>query len=246
MRCCDFDGVARFADRAAIYARGRPSYPAEAIAFVAPDPASRIVDIGAGTGISTRLLHGVGVDPGLEMMLLAGDVPMVAARAEALPFRAGSVDVVTSFNAFHWFQPPAFFAEVHRVLAPGGHLALVWNDWDLRDAFTSEFVRLMRGQALDYPKEDRAAEVAPLFATPLFTSIEHRSFPNAHALDLETLRLRLQSMSYIPRERPVWDALEAELTSLHARFADGEGIVRHRYATNAYKAAPSALSGFAA
>jgi SAM-dependent methyltransferase len=235
-RCCDFDGVDRFADRAEVYARGRPSYPPEAIAFVAPDPHSRIVDVGAGTGISTRLLHAIGVDPGLVMMRAGGDVPMIAGRAEALPLRDRCADVVTSFNAFHWFQPEAFFAEARRVLKASGHLALVWNDWDLDDDFTREFVRIMRSEAGDYPKEDRAAEVAPLFATKLFAVIEHRGFPNEHALDLPTLRLRLQSMSYIPREGPVWEALDTALTSLHRRFTDEAGIVRHRYTTNVFLA----------
>lgn len=228
-RCCDLDGAARFTGRASFYARARPSYPPDAIAFARGD-ATRLLDVGAGTGISTRLLGAIGVDPNPEMTL-ASSSPSIIARAEALPFRDACADLVTSFNAFHWFQPESFFAEAHRVLVPRGRLALVWNDWDLYDPFTREFVALMRSRAGDYPPEDRDAEVAPLYDTKLFTDIERRDFPNTHVLDHEHLRMRLQSMSYIPAEGPEWDALARELRELFERYADADGRVTHRYTT---------------
>ncbi|MEO7997611.1 MAG: class I SAM-dependent methyltransferase [Gemmatimonadaceae bacterium] len=49
-----------------------------------------------------------------------------AATAEACPLRAGSVDVVTVAQALHWFNFERFYAEVKRVLAPNGVIA-VWS-----------------------------------------------------------------------------------------------------------------------
>lgn len=234
-RCCDLDGAARFTGRASFYARARPSYPADAIAFVRGD-ATRILDIGSGTGISTRLIdRAIGVDPNLDM-LLAASGSRVLARAESLPFRDRCADLVASFNAFHWFQPEAFFAEARRVLLPHGRLALAWNDWDHTDPFTHEFVVLMRSRAGDYPPEDRDAEVAPLYQTKLFANIERRDFPNTHVLDFELLQMRLQSMSYIPAEGAEWDALARELRALYERYADNEGRVTHRYVTAVFVA----------
>jgi SAM-dependent methyltransferase len=249
-RCCDLDGVGRFADRAAIYARSRPSYPPAAIEFLlarVPGPHARIVDVGAGTGIATHLLaaaHGraIGLDPGVEMLRASATDPRVAlasGRAEHLPLRPASVGLLTAFNAFHWFQPEAFFTEARRVLVPEGRLALAWNDWSRDDPFTDEFVRLMRSRAGDYPPEDRAAEVAPLYATHQFREVEAASFDNVHVLDRETLPMRLQSMTYIPREGPAWDTLSAELTALYERYADAHGLVRHHYATVVYVASPA-------
>ncbi|KAK7071204.1 hypothetical protein SK128_003824 [Halocaridina rubra] len=43
--------------------------------------------------------------------------------AESLPVSDGSVDLVTSSMAVHWFNIPKFYAEVDRVLKPGGVLA---------------------------------------------------------------------------------------------------------------------------
>lgn len=50
------------------------------------------------------------------------------AKAEALPFEDASMDLVTSRIAPHHFDSiPAFLDEAHRVLKPGGILALVDN-----------------------------------------------------------------------------------------------------------------------
>lgn len=242
----ELDGIERFADRAESYARARPSYPDAAIDYVAskaPRTPARIVDLGAGTGIATRLLaarngRAIALDPGL-VMLRAGiadaRVVRAAGTAEKLPLRDGSVDLLTAFNAFHWFVPEPFFAGAHRALAAVGRLVLVWNDWDLGDAFTREFVALMRSGG-DFLPEDREAEVAPLFATKLFGNVETASFANEHVLDSETLPQRLRSISWIPHEGPRWDSLAAELRALHARYADAEGRVRHQYRTNVYVA----------
>ncbi len=248
LRCRDLDGVSRFADRAEAYALARPSYPDAALGFIlrsVQDNGGAIVDIGAGTAISTRLLAArrarvTGVDPGLDMLSAAraNEMPaVVAGRAERLPFRAASAQLLTAFNSFHWFQPDEFFAEAHRVLVPSGRLALVWNEWNHDDAFTSEFVALMRSCAGDHPPENLEAEVAPLYETRLFEHFERASFEIVHVLDYDRLRLRLRSMSYVPLTGPVWDTLAERLALLFTRHADGNGLVRHHYTTAVFAAA---------
>jgi ubiquinone/menaquinone biosynthesis C-methylase UbiE len=44
--------------------------------------------------------------------------------AERLPFDDGSLDAVVSTSAFHFFDQPAALREFHRVLAPGGLVAV--------------------------------------------------------------------------------------------------------------------------
>jgi ubiquinone/menaquinone biosynthesis C-methylase UbiE len=55
-------------------------------------------------------------------------------NAEALPLQIGSVDVLLNVEASHLYDNPAkFFAEVNRVLVPGGrflHVDLAWKDKD--------------------------------------------------------------------------------------------------------------------
>lgn len=125
------------------YERSRPDYPADAVAHLAATlglrPGVRVLEIGAGTGKFTRQLAGTGativaVEP-VEAMraVLAGvvpDVEILDGTAEMLPLPNASVDAVVVAQAFHWFDAVRALSEIHRVLRPGGHLALVWN---LRD-----------------------------------------------------------------------------------------------------------------
>jgi SAM-dependent methyltransferase len=94
----------------------------------------RVLDLGCGTGRNLPLYDGaarvVGVDPCRESLLAARrrapKVPLVRARAEALPFRGGAFDVVVSGLVFcSVADPPRGFAEVRRVLGPGGRLRML-------------------------------------------------------------------------------------------------------------------------
>src|ERR1700761_4890891 len=118
---------------AAAYERGRPSYPGEAIAWLAEDldlgPGRTVLDVGAGTGKLTRELVASGasvvaVEPVPAMRaVLEQTVPGAQAMdgtAEALPFGDQSVDAIAVAQAFHWFDVPRTLAEFHRVLRPTG------------------------------------------------------------------------------------------------------------------------------
>ncbi len=51
--------------------------------------------------------------------------------AEELPFEDGSVDLVTTMSAFHWFDRSRFLQEAHRVLKPHGCLAILNYTMDM-------------------------------------------------------------------------------------------------------------------
>src|SRR5437762_10654928 len=106
-----------FDREATTYERTRPSYPADAVAWLAEHldiGADRVtVDLAAGTGKLTRLLEPLGaellaVEPveGMRQILRAAlpEVPVVAATAEMLGFASESVDAITVAQAFHWFD----------------------------------------------------------------------------------------------------------------------------------------------
>lgn len=119
----------------AAYARYRPEYPPELAAYLAASaPDTRLaVDVGCGNGQLTGLLTAhfaevVGVDPSADQLASAVAQARVAYRcapAEQLPLADGCANLVTAAQAAHWFDLPAFYAEVRRVAAPGAVLALI-------------------------------------------------------------------------------------------------------------------------
>lgn len=117
------------------YARFRPEYPrqlATCLASMAPD-STLAVDVGCGNGQLTQLLAPcfdkvVGLDPSADQ--IANAVPNEridyrCAPAEQLPLPDASASLITAAQAAHWFDLPAFYAEVRRIAVPGAILALV-------------------------------------------------------------------------------------------------------------------------
>lgn len=122
-----------FARQAASYARYRPRYPDALFAFLAEAaPArTRAWDCGTGSGqaavsLAAHFAHVIATDASAEQLAHATPHPRVEYRvapAEASGLDMDSVDLVTVAQALHWFDFHGFYAEVRRVLRPGGLLA---------------------------------------------------------------------------------------------------------------------------
>lgn len=125
-----------FAPVAADYARFRPVYPTVLFAWLADLAPARSIawDCGAGSGQASCALaehfeRVVATDASATQIDAASPHPQVeyrVASAEASGLPAGTVDLVTVAQALHWFDIDRFYAEVRRVLKPGGVLA-VWS-----------------------------------------------------------------------------------------------------------------------
>ena len=118
------------------YDRWRPSYPGEAVDWLLPADATRVAEVGAGTGkLTDRLVErGLDVDvvePDSRMLALLGarypGLRTHVSTVTSLPIGDASVDSVLVADAWHWFPRADAAAEVSRVLRPGGWLGCVWN-----------------------------------------------------------------------------------------------------------------------
>ena len=244
----DQNPLSLFTTRAADYARARPGYPAEAIdATLAglADPATLIAaDIGAGTGISARLLADravrvFAIEPNAAMRDAAEPHPRVEFRegqAERTGLADASMDVVLCAQAFHWFRADEALAEFARILRPGARLALLWNDPDTTDAATASYYDPVLAASTDRsicrPHDDPHA----FWKSPLFRARRTLAFSYTHALTLDTLLARAFSASYIPQSGPGADALAQRLREAHARHADRQGRFAMRYLTRLFLA----------
>jgi SAM-dependent methyltransferase len=243
------DRLTRFSDRARDYARWRPTYPSEAIDAILDglgDPARlSAADIGAGTGISARLLAERGVrveavEPNDAMRATGQSHPHPritwrkgAGEATGLP--DAGVGLVLYAQAFHWVQREPALAEAARILSRPGRLALLWNVHDEADPFTRAYREIIRRHATDDP------------TSPSFTGDTHIPFPHApgwrgyrrlefeseQRLDLGGLLGRATSSSYCPREGEAGEALRTALTALFERWQkSGEVAIRYRCAAH--------------
>jgi len=189
-----------------VYERGRPDYPAAAIAWLverlALRPGRTLVDLAAGTGKLTRLLVRSGADviavePLAALRALIENARVLEGTAEAMPLPDASADAVTVAQAFHWFRAEEALAEIHRVLRPGGGVALVWNTRDERDplhAAVSELLGPLEGDAPRRHKRDWGEVVD---ASGLFTPTERAAFDHEQLVDEDGFVERFTSISFV-------------------------------------------------
>ena len=136
--------IERFTGFADCYDSNRPRPPVALVEVLTQLAAvarpRRGVDLGSGTGLSTRLWAGraesiVGIEPNADMRRQAemhSKIPGISYRegfSDDTSLPDGCADIVTCSQSLHWMDPEPTFAEIARILRPGGVFAAVDCDW---------------------------------------------------------------------------------------------------------------------
>jgi len=225
----------RFSDLASAYVAARPSYPVESVDVLIDglgDPASlAVADLGAGTGISARLIAARGplvyaIEPNAKMRAAATPderVRWVDGTAEATTLPDAAVDVVAAFQAWHWVDHAVAVAEARRIVRPHGRLAAIYNERDHRDPFTAAFGAVVMTYATDATEQRRANALAA-FAAIAPERTRRFEYGNIHQLDRDGVHQRADSSSYLPQGNAAARAMHAELDALVDAYQE-DGVV---------------------
>lgn len=230
----------RFDGKGELYARFRPSYPPALFDFLRDagvlNPSAHAADIGAGTGIFTRLLasrvHSVlAVEPNDDMRregmrLCPGNVRFVSGSAESTGLPDASLDLIAAAQAFHWFGRDAFRTECRRILRPGGWVLLVWNRRDEN----SPLIRALADVNREFCPRFKGFSGGGNHDPEDFFQGRFRqaSFPNDSLCTEEAFIGRCLSSSYAPG--PDCLPYRQALSALFRRFCR-EGVLSYPYVT---------------
>jgi SAM-dependent methyltransferase len=148
-----------FGENAGRYDRARPTYPADLInRIVAGSPGPDVLDVGCGTGISSRLFQAagaavLGVDPDSRMAELArqGGTDVEVSKFEDWDPAGRLFDTVIAAQAWHWVDPLAGAAKAATALRPGGRLAAFWNAFEPPEQLKAAFAEVFRRVQPDSP-----------------------------------------------------------------------------------------------
>ncbi len=248
----NFDPKGRFTGLGQIYAKARPTYPDEAIDFIVDksqlSEKSLLVDVGCGTGISSRLfaerkIPTIGIDPNDDMREQAIEenskskfewLSYINASSEHTGLEDGVADAVLAAQAFHWFQPEPTLKEFVRILKPNGFCFLVWYERDDRDEFTRLYSNVLH-QIPDARSVEmkRGYSGIDLLESSLFHSAGKADFENQQEMDEAGLLGRASSASYVPKAGEAFLKLNQDLRALFAESRK-DGQVAMKYITSVY------------
>ena len=218
----------------------RPAYPDEAVAAVL-GPARgggasvqssplRVADIGAGTGKMSELLVRAGarvdaVEPSEAMRAQASSILGVTWHdgvAEDTGLPDVTFDIVVFAQSWHWVDSARAGAEAARILAPGGALAIVWNQMDVSVPWVHRLTRIMRSG--DVHRPDRPPTPGGGFAPMRLTQVAWEDVMTPE----QVLTLGTTRSSYIRSSQDGRARMQANLRWYlyeYLGYAPGEDVV---------------------
>ncbi len=161
------------------YDRHRPRYPAALIARIASRPNLHVLDVGAGTGISSAQLTDAGaqvlaIEPDDRMADICVSKGIAVERSlfEEWDPAGRRYDAVVFGQSFHWVQPGPALAKIAQLLVEGGRLVLMWNRvFPVRPSHAD-----LAEVYVDYPTAAPSTPIDPAGEAAVIAEIESHRF----------------------------------------------------------------------
>lgn len=229
-----------FNEKAALYAKSRPSYSDHVIEYMTEKLNLNVfdigADIGAGTGQLTKLLANkfnsvYAIEPNFSMLKeckknLSSYTNIIyeCCKAESTNLKEHILDYITVAQAFHLFYNKKTFLEFKRILKPNGKLMIVFNMKNHRSDFFLENERVLLQYCPLYKREFHATEFKSDTFEDFFSKSSYHfcvyKNDNTEFLDCNTFVDRTLSASYsITPESPSYEAYIHGLQNVYKRFA---------------------------
>ena len=201
-----------FTCKSADYSRFRPTYPDAAVSWLRDQcgAGSRVLDVGAGTGIFTQVLlkyfnNVTALEPNKDMRdefcRMLPDVECLTGSGEDTLLPEAAVDLITVAQAFHWLDEEKFKQEAMRILRPEGSVAIIWNTV-IKSDFTVARDEVCRKYCPRFSKGyagKRTPEEGDEFLRfRYFKKVEKVEFDNPFVMDRTVFLGNMRSRSYTP------------------------------------------------
>lgn len=229
-----------FSSQAEAYKKSRPDYPADIVDQMIADAGTNagesVADIGAGTGIFSRLLVDRGlrvtaIEPSVKMQQCAEswpDVHWVEGTFEETKLPTASQRWAVGAQAFHWADPARSLPEIRRILDANGAFSVVWNNRASDGSEELSWVRkAITKHVPEFDHEYRQKDWATtLCSTGDFDAVVHRSIRHVvpmtkrRFVDLWRSLNQLNSVAGPERMNSFIAELNGYLTDVHADQID--------------------------
>lgn len=226
----------KFTGKAELYDKYRSGYPDELIEYLYQKAqCDKVADIGAGTGKFTRCLlkkpwNVTAVEPNADMRGVLGrlgGITVVNAPAENTGLPAHSFGLVTTAQAFHWFDGEKFKEECKRILTDNGFVAVIWNSF-VNEGLMARQKEICRKFA-DDPQfartghVKRTEDVNDYLCNEFFAEWELIEFDWERVFDRESFTGETLSRSYAPKKGAAdYSAFREELIGAFDEFSINE------------------------
>jgi len=246
------DSKVRFGDRVQNYKKYRPTYPSEAIEFIKETcdvkEDWKVADIGSGTGIATEVLLNVlqcqvfAVEPNEKMRSEAETnlssnscFHSINGSSENTTLEKSSMNMITAFQAFHWFDKEPTRIEFKRIILAPHWVVLVWND---RKTEGTQFLE----------KYEEILHVLPEYKNATHKNTDRKAiesfignsdltfatFANSQKFDFEGLKGRFFSSSYTPAVGTAQYQVQIDTLKELFKNTNKNGFVEFVYTTQIY------------